>query len=578
MSDFIKSGTTDVTTYFQLRNVADGTDATGKVITDFDLQYVRSGDTPSAKVDATALAAANSAHADNKMIEVDSTDQPALYRVDWPDAAFASGVREVILTVKHTDIQTASLRVLLDAPVDAVEISGSATAADNVESVVLGTGAADDVDLSARSLTISQDVAATPAVLIENTNNDNAVEIAAATGNGLDIQVSVTGHAANLSGSGAARYGLNCVSVNDAGAYFEGSTAEANGEGIVIEGKGTDSGLKVIAGTTGIGVDIAGGATSGDGINIATTDGYGIEVASTGTGKDGIYAHAADGNGLRVIAAGTNNHGLFAGASGTGHGISASGAGGGNGAKFLGNVAGYGIEVSGGSTAGTGAYISGGTGGKGVHVESDSNTAFDVQSGTGKSMYIRTSSGSQDALTIDSDGGGGVRIESLGSVGNDYGLYIKGLGPNGHAIELVGNGAGSGIDITPGATGVGLNIAGGGTSGDGISIATTDGDGIKVVAAGTGKNAIDLSAATDGKALEINQQTKTGSEDIFELMYARLAGKNQMDNTGGSSEIEVKLSNYAETSVLKTLELKKPDGTANTEILNVNALAGEAEA
>jgi hypothetical protein len=406
--------------------------------------------------------------------------------------------------------------------VDATKISGSGPAADNVESIVLGTGAADDVDLSARSLTISQDVAATPAVLIENTNNDNAVEIAAATGNGLDIQVSVTGHAANLSGSGAARYGLNCVSVNDAGAYFEGSTAEANGEGIVIEGKGTDSGLKIIAGATGIGLDIAGGGTSGNAVDISTTDGIGLNIAVTGNSKQG--------------------------------------------AKIVGGA------------SGTGLYVAGGTGGKGAHFESDSNTAFDVQSGTGKSMYIRTSSGSQDALTIDSDGGGGVRIESLGSVGNDYGLYIKGLGPNGHAVELVGNGAGSGIDITPGATGVGLNIAGGGTSGDGISIATTDGDGIKVVAAGTGKNAIDLSADTDGKALEINQQTKTGSEDIFELMYARLAGKNQMDNTGGSSEIEVKLSNYAETSVLKTLELKKPDGSANTEILNVNALAGEAEA
>jgi hypothetical protein len=109
----VLAGSTDVTTYFKLRLAADGTAATGLTITDLDLQYVRSGATPAAKVDATALAAANSAHGDNQAIEVDATDQPALYRVDWPDAAFASGVREVILTVKHASIFTEELRVNL---------------------------------------------------------------------------------------------------------------------------------------------------------------------------------------------------------------------------------------------------------------------------------------------------------------------------------------------------------------------------------------------------------------------------------------------------------------------------------
>lgn len=120
MSRIVAGGATDVTEYFQLRNVADGTDATGKTITAFDLQYVRSGALPAAKVDATALAAAGDAHADNKMIEVDVTDQPALYRVDWPDAAFAAGVAGVVLTVKHADIQTSSKYVQIDAPVGPV--------------------------------------------------------------------------------------------------------------------------------------------------------------------------------------------------------------------------------------------------------------------------------------------------------------------------------------------------------------------------------------------------------------------------------------------------------------------------
>jgi hypothetical protein len=124
----VLANSTDVTTYFKLRLAADGTAATGLTITDLDLQYVRSGATPAAKVDATALAAANSAHGDNQAIEVDATDQPALYRVDWPDAAFASGVREVILTVKHASIFTEELRVnLTPVPVDVRQYAGSTT-------------------------------------------------------------------------------------------------------------------------------------------------------------------------------------------------------------------------------------------------------------------------------------------------------------------------------------------------------------------------------------------------------------------------------------------------------------------
>lgn len=109
----VKAGSVNVTTYFVLRTAADGTATTGATIIDIDLQYVRSGSTPSAKVDATALAATDSAHADNKAIEIDATDQPGLIRVDWPDAAFAAGAREVILTVKLAGSFTEHLRVEL---------------------------------------------------------------------------------------------------------------------------------------------------------------------------------------------------------------------------------------------------------------------------------------------------------------------------------------------------------------------------------------------------------------------------------------------------------------------------------
>lgn len=106
----VPAGTVDVTTYFHLRLAADGTDATGLTIANMDLTYVRTREEPSAKVDAQALADQDTAHTDNFAIEVDGTNMPGVYRVDWPDAAFAAG-DEVILTVKCATVFTESLRV-----------------------------------------------------------------------------------------------------------------------------------------------------------------------------------------------------------------------------------------------------------------------------------------------------------------------------------------------------------------------------------------------------------------------------------------------------------------------------------
>jgi uncharacterized protein YoxC len=105
----VTADATNVTTYFHLRLAATGADATGLTITNIDLQYVRSGAAPSTKADATALAATDSAHGDNQAIEIDATDAPGLYRVDWPDAAFAAGVDNVYLTVKVATAFTETL-------------------------------------------------------------------------------------------------------------------------------------------------------------------------------------------------------------------------------------------------------------------------------------------------------------------------------------------------------------------------------------------------------------------------------------------------------------------------------------
>lgn len=109
----VKKGTTDVSAYFFLVDSTAGTPETGLTITGLDLQYVRYRVAPSTKADATALAATDSAHGDNQCIEIDATDQPGLYRCDFPDAAFATGVPSVVLTVVATGVHPAHLEYQL---------------------------------------------------------------------------------------------------------------------------------------------------------------------------------------------------------------------------------------------------------------------------------------------------------------------------------------------------------------------------------------------------------------------------------------------------------------------------------
>jgi len=151
MPRMIKKGSVNVTDYIYIGDSAAFTPETGITIADLDLQYVRNGAAPSAKVDATALAATDTAHTDNYMIEIDATDQPGLYRVDWPDAAFATGVDTVICTVKGTGFQPAHKEYQLVAfdPQDTVRLGLTAlpnAAADAAGGVTISDAGGLDLD------------------------------------------------------------------------------------------------------------------------------------------------------------------------------------------------------------------------------------------------------------------------------------------------------------------------------------------------------------------------------------------------------------------------------------------------
>lgn len=111
----VANGSTDVTTYFVLRDSTNHAPKTDVTITDIDLYYLEQGAAMAAKVDATALAAADSAHADNKGYHVGQ----GLYRIDWPDEAFNGGVgKRAYLIVVCTGVDTTFLEVELSPNVN----------------------------------------------------------------------------------------------------------------------------------------------------------------------------------------------------------------------------------------------------------------------------------------------------------------------------------------------------------------------------------------------------------------------------------------------------------------------------
>jgi len=99
MQFIVRKNTTDVSVILSLIDPTTNGPLTGATITDLDMTYTRPG-SAAVKVDATALAAVDSVHGDNKMFEVDATNAKGDYRADWPDAVFADGVDSVALVIQ----------------------------------------------------------------------------------------------------------------------------------------------------------------------------------------------------------------------------------------------------------------------------------------------------------------------------------------------------------------------------------------------------------------------------------------------------------------------------------------------
>ncbi len=104
MSEEVKAGQTDVSLYFMLRGTSDGLAKTGLAHNSAGAvaRYVRNRGTAQTITLAT-LASPSSAHSDGGFKEVDATNMKGLYRLDVPDAAFASGSRQVVISLRGVE-------------------------------------------------------------------------------------------------------------------------------------------------------------------------------------------------------------------------------------------------------------------------------------------------------------------------------------------------------------------------------------------------------------------------------------------------------------------------------------------
>lgn len=324
---------------------------------------------------------------------------------------------------------------------------------------------------------------------------------------------------------------------NSAGDGVYVASTGTNGHGINVLGNGTGHGCNIQSGT---------GAT-GNGLNIisASTNGYGMRIVSNTTGA--LISGAGSGHGLICQSTGSSSIGLLC--SGKGYAIQAScpsfsngtalsliGDGSGAGAYIIAGSTGHGLRVDGGSTSGSGLVLTAKGLGSGIIVTGEgSGDGINITSGgTGNGiniiasksgMKIATSSANDSNIDI-SGGINGISISQIGSYGistsggdggllvtdgmhirnaNDHALMITTTASGSNAINIEGSGTGSGILCRGGATGDGISIFGGLTSGRGIDILSTDGEGIMVTSGsvgvsldGGGGPGLNITGGTDG--------------------------------------------------------------------------------
>jgi hypothetical protein len=128
--------------YFMLTDSATGARKTGLVAANVDCSYTRDGGLRVAITDSD-LGAVDAAWSSGGFKEVDATNCPGLYRFDVPNAAFAYGAQEVLVTIKGAAIHAETKEFNLVPP---LITQGSINATERTQTGLTGviTGAANN--------------------------------------------------------------------------------------------------------------------------------------------------------------------------------------------------------------------------------------------------------------------------------------------------------------------------------------------------------------------------------------------------------------------------------------------------
>jgi hypothetical protein len=277
LMDIVKKGATDRSVTLRIVDSGDGTPETGVVYntSGIDLWYRREGAAKTSITEAT-LSALTDAHADGGFLHIGDGE----YRLDLPDAAFATGANHVDVggTVTGMIVIGGRVRLVGYDPEDGVRAGLTALPNAAAEAAgglfTRGTGAGQiNQDANGRIDAHLNDAAhgGTAAVLTlerviveSTTTNEPAVKL---TGDGSGAGVVSTG---GINGIGLALYGGGSAygllaSGDDAGIYATAGTG-SNGAGMLLQGDGSGDGLISIGGPTGNGATLQSGASGGHGL------------------------------------------------------------------------------------------------------------------------------------------------------------------------------------------------------------------------------------------------------------------------------------------------------------------------
>lgn len=219
--------------------------------------------------------------------------------------------------------------------VDAVAISGDTTAADNLETMLDGTGGQ---VLSLGQLNVVNSTGSAIVATSSGSNGHGMILTGNGTGHGLSATGGSTGIGMLLTGGSASGAGLS-AQANGSGSGILASGSGANGHGLSAVGAGTGRGINANGGNTGGGGPgiygsggngnngiMAVGFTTGNGLHaVAGSTGHGFAVIGGSTSGNGIHITTTDGDGVNVTATGTSQHGVVVtgGTAGTSDGFKA---------------------------------------------------------------------------------------------------------------------------------------------------------------------------------------------------------------------------------------------------------------